>query len=105
MLRDGSTLAVRPIRVGDEAELARFFSALSLESHVLRFFAAVSNADASAKKMVQVDYVKRYGIVAQGGAGQQIVGHAMYVEIEPRKAELALAIADAYQLQATFEAV
>ncbi|MDQ2923539.1 MAG: GNAT family N-acetyltransferase [Candidatus Dormibacteraeota bacterium] len=97
VLRDGSTLAVRPIRVEDESELARFFSALSLESRVLRFFAAVSNADASAKKMVQVDYVKRYGIVAQAGADQQIVGHAMYVEIEPRKAELALAIADAYQ--------
>jgi acetyl coenzyme A synthetase (ADP forming)-like protein len=97
VLRDGSTLAVRPIRLGDEAELARFFSALSLESRVFRFFAAVANADSSAKKMVQVDYTSRYGIVALAGAPEQIVGHAMYVSIEPRKAELALAIADAYQ--------
>ena len=97
VLRDGSTLAVRPIRLEDEAELARFFSALSLESRVFRFFAAVANADSSAKKMVQVDYASRYGIVALAGATQQIVGHAMYVGIEAKRAELALAIADAYQ--------
>ncbi len=97
VLRDGSTLAVRPIRREDEADLAHFFSALSMESRVLRFFAAVANADASAKRMVEVDYKSRYGLVAVAGAQGQIVAHAMYVEIEPRKAELALAVADAYQ--------
>jgi acetate---CoA ligase (ADP-forming) len=97
VLRDGSTLTVRPIRADDEAELARFFSALSLESRVFRFFAAVANADASAKKMVQVDYATRYGIVALAGPDQLIVGHAMYVGTEAGKAELALAVADAYQ--------
>jgi acetate---CoA ligase (ADP-forming) len=97
VLRGGSTLAVRPIRPDDEAELAHFFSALSLESRVLRFFAAVANADASAKKMVLVDYASRYGIVALAGADQVIVGHAMYVATAAHKAELALAVADAYQ--------
>ena len=47
--------------------------------------------------MVDVDYQSRYGIVALAGPDDQVVGHAMYVEIEPRKAELALAVADAYQ--------
>ena len=97
VLRDGSTVAVRPIRPEDEAGLAHFFSALSMESRVLRFFAAVANADAAAKKMVQVDYKSHYGLVAVAGDKRQIVGHAMYVEIGPRKAELALAVADAYQ--------
>lgn len=95
VLRDGSTVGVRPIKPEDEAELARFFSALSLESRVFRFFAAVANADASVRRMVQVDYSSRYGLVAF--AGPTIVGHAMYVATEPKKAELALAIADAYQ--------
>jgi acetate---CoA ligase (ADP-forming) len=97
VLRDGSTLSVRPIKPDDEAGLAHFFSALSMESRILRFFAPVSNADASAKRMVQVDYRSQYGLVAVAGLPEQIVAHAMYIEIEPRKAELALAVADSYQ--------
>src|SRR5690348_17982215 len=97
VLRDGSTLSVRPIRPEDAPELSRFFTSLSLESRVFRFFAAVANADASVKRMVDVDYTTRYGIVAVAGARDEIVGHAMYVAIDPTKAELALAVADAYQ--------
>ena len=97
VLRDGSTVGVRPIRPEDEAKLALFFSRLSLESRVFRFFAAVANADASVKRMVDVDYATRYGIVAVSGVDHEIVGHAMYVAIGRTKAELALAVADAYQ--------
>jgi len=97
VLRDGSTVAVRPVRPADQAALARFFSSLSLESRVFRFFAAVANADALAEGMTNVDYRSRYGIVAVAGSNDEVVGHAMYVEEAPRKAELALAIADAYQ--------
>jgi acetyl coenzyme A synthetase (ADP forming)-like protein len=97
VLRDGSTLTVRPIRPDDERELTRFFNDLSLESRVFRFFAAVANADASVRRMMDVDYSKRYGIVAVTGVGHEIVGHAMYVAIGAETAELALAIADAYQ--------
>jgi acetate---CoA ligase (ADP-forming) len=97
VLRDGSTVSVRPIRPSDEQALSRFFTELSLESRVFRFFAAVSNADAAVRRMIEVDYQRRYGLVALAGADQRIVGHAMYAAIEPRKAELALAIADAFQ--------
>ena len=97
VLRDGSTLAVRPIRSEDATDLARFYSSLSLESRVFRFFAAVANADSSVGRMADVDYTTSYGIVAVAGALGQIVGHAMYVQIAPHKAELALAVADAYQ--------
>ena len=97
VLRDGSTVSVRPVRPADEAALAHFFAGLSLESRVLRFFAAVANADGLARTMVDVDYHDRYGIVALAGPDGDIVGHAMYVAESPRKAELALAIADAYQ--------
>jgi acetyl coenzyme A synthetase (ADP forming)-like protein len=97
VLRDGSTLAVRPIRPDDEADLARFFTDLSTESRIFRFFAAITNADALAKRMVDVDYTTRYGILAVAGAEHRLVGHAMYVETGPSKAELALAVADEYQ--------
>src|ERR1700687_211440 len=97
VLRDGSTVTVRPIRSEDAAGLALFYQDLSLESRVFRFFAAVANADASIQRMVDVDYVSSYGLIALAGTKAQIVGHAMYVQIEPRKAEMALAVADAYQ--------
>jgi acetyl coenzyme A synthetase (ADP forming)-like protein len=97
VLRDGSTLTTRPIRAGDSAELGRFYSTLSLESRVFRFFAAVVNADSSLERFVNVDYTSSYGLVALAGAKAEVVGHAMYVETEPGKAELALAVADAYQ--------
>jgi len=97
VLRDGSTLTVRPVRSDDAAELGRFFENLSLESRVFRFFAAVVNASSSIQRMVNVNYTSRYGLVAVAGDPAQIVGHAMYVEIAPRKAEMALAVADLYQ--------
>ena len=97
VLRDGSTLAVQPIRPDDEADLARFFTELSFESRVFRFFVAIKNADALAKQMVAVDYATRYGLVTVAGAESRIVGHAMYVATDARKAELALAVADSYQ--------
>src|SRR5579872_4144726 len=97
VLRDGATISVRPIRASDERGLAQFYAGLSLESRVLRFFAAVANVDAQARRMADVDYRSRYGIVALAGSDDVIVGHAMYVEEAPRKAELALAIADAFQ--------
>jgi acetyl coenzyme A synthetase (ADP forming)-like protein len=97
VLRDGSTVAVRPIRGEDEAELSRFFSALSPESVVFRFFGPLADAHGMANKFAHIDYTSRYGIVAITGTGEQIVGHAMYAEIANRKAELALAIANAYQ--------
>jgi acetate---CoA ligase (ADP-forming) len=97
VLRDGSTLTVRPVRASDGNELSRFFSDLSLESRVFRFFAAVANADSSIGRMVDVDYTTRYGLIAVAGAKPQIVGHAMYVAIGSRRAEMALAVADAYQ--------
>ena len=97
VLRDGSTVTLRPVRPEDQAGIASFFAGLSLESRVFRFFAAVANADSLAARMAQVDYSTHYGIVAVAGGEDAIVGHAMYVQTAPRKAELALAVADAYQ--------
>src|SRR6202165_5632673 len=91
VLRDGSTLAVRPIRPEDEGDLARFFSDLSMESRIFRFFAPINNADALAKQMVAVNYTTRYGILAVAGAEHRLVGHAMYVETGTRKAAWTLA--------------
>ncbi len=97
VLRDGAAIGVRPVISSDQERLARFYANLSLESRVLRFFAAVANVDSLTGRMTEVDYHSRYGIVALAGPEDEVVGHAMYVEEAPRRAELALAIADAFQ--------
>jgi hypothetical protein len=55
---------VRPIRPDDEGDLATFFTDLSMKSRIFRFFAAIRNADALAKRLVDVNYTTRYGILA-----------------------------------------
>ena len=57
VLRDGSTVHVRPVRPDDEARLLAFFRSLSGESLTLRFFspavdlaAAVGPAVAAARR-------------------------------------------------------
>src|SRR6202171_3935193 len=97
VLRDGSTLAVRPIRPDDEADLARFFTELSFESRVFRFFVAIKNADALAKQMDTVDSTTLSGLVAVAGAESRIIGHAMYVTTSLSKAQVAFVVADPYQ--------
>jgi acetate---CoA ligase (ADP-forming) len=95
VLRDGSTVSVRPVRLEDATNLRRFFGELSPESKLFRFFA--HNSDAAISRVIDIDNRSRYGIVVLAGADQGIVGHAMYAESGPRKAELAIAVADSYQ--------
>src|ERR1700693_343784 len=85
VLRDGSTLTIRPVRVEDAHELGRFFADLSLESRVFRFFAAVVNADSSVQRMVNVDYTSSYGLVALAGAAPRVRGGAMCVGVQVRQ--------------------
>ena len=97
VLRDGSTLHVRPVRAGDEHALGAFFRSLSDDSRWFRFFGGSGEsflADA-ARRFSMVDG-GTFGLVAiaQGAAG--IVGHATYVPTRAGHAEIAIAVADAY---------
>lgn len=94
-LRDGSTVRVRPVRAGDRHALLDFLQSLSDESRWLRFFSGSANLEKAAQWGVDVDYEKRYGIVATSGA--RIVGHSAYHSVSQGRAEIAFAVADAYQ--------
>jgi succinyl-CoA synthetase alpha subunit/RimJ/RimL family protein N-acetyltransferase len=96
VLRDGSTVRVRPVRPEDEASLRAFLDGLSAESRWLRFFGG-ANVERQARRAAEVDYADRYGVVATSGSDDGIVGHGEYVRLDPERAEVAFEIADRMQ--------
>jgi acetyl coenzyme A synthetase (ADP forming)-like protein len=99
VLRDGSTVHVRPVRHGDREALKKFLERLSADSRSLRFFSLGVNLDAAAEWAADVDYDRRFGLVALGGPRQAVVGHATFSRDDPDddRAEVAFEVADAYQ--------
>jgi L-amino acid N-acyltransferase YncA len=98
VLRDGSTMHVRPVRAEDAAAVEAFFKGLSPESIALRFFSGFPDLDSAVRWATEVDDQHRYGLVATGADGR-VVAHAGW-EREPdrtERAEIAFAIADAMQ--------
>jgi acyl-CoA synthetase (NDP forming)/RimJ/RimL family protein N-acetyltransferase len=95
VLRDGSTVAVRPIQARDEAALAGFYAKLSPESQAFRFFSNPTDVRDIAKRLAISDFESQFGLAAL--AGNELVGHAVYVVTAGTRAEMGLAIADAYQ--------
>ena len=98
VLRDGSTVHVRPVRPDDEEALHEFLDGLSMDSRWLRFFGG-ANIAMQAKAAADVDYRNRYGVVATSGGDDQIVAHAEYVTLDEQRAEVAFEIADPLQGQ------
>jgi acetyl coenzyme A synthetase (ADP forming)-like protein len=101
VLRDGSTVEVRPIRPDDEPRLLAFFLSLSEESRRMRFHSSLSETSlaAEAQREANIDYLNRFGVVATKGAEERIVGNALYVRLNEERAEVAFAIADEEQGQ------
>ena len=101
VLRDGSTIHVRPIRADDATAVHAFFEGLSPESIALRFFSGFPNLDSAVRWATEVDYERRYGLVATSGDGGRVVAHAGWERQpdQPDRAEVAFAIADAMQGQ------
>jgi len=99
VLRDGSTVRVRPVRPDDRAALLALFRSLSETSRARRFFAGVSDRflEEAAHRLVDVDYVSRFGLVATAGPEQELIGHACYIQTGPQRAEVAFTVADAFQ--------
>ncbi len=97
VLRDGSTVHLRPVRPDDVESLFEFFRNLDLRSQSLRFFSGAPDLEGTAKLMARVDYRSRYGIVASRGDGGEAVGHGLYAETRPGEAEIAFAVANQMQ--------
>jgi predicted CoA-binding protein/RimJ/RimL family protein N-acetyltransferase len=98
VLRDGSTVHVRPARPTDAPAVEQLLKGLSDRSRWLRFF-GYSNLEKAAQWATEVDYDRRYGLVATSGADGRVVGHAGFERQpdHPERAEAAMEIADAMQ--------
>src|SRR4051795_13601698 len=92
VLRDGSTVSVRPLVRDDEAALTEFLAGLSVRSRAFRFFSAGVRPEVAARRSVEIDYHDSYALVATSAG--KIVGHAMYARSHPNAVEVAFTVAD-----------
>lgn len=96
LLRDGSTMRVRPIRPDDAAALQAFHMAQSERSTYFRFFAPLRRLpERDLDRLVTVDHVDRVALVVTGGTSIVAVGR--YDRVAPDRAEVAFNVADTLQ--------
>jgi acetate---CoA ligase (ADP-forming) len=99
VLRDGSTVHVRPARADDEPRLLAFLRGLGPRSRWLRFFSVASErflAEA-AHSQAAADPSREFGLIAIAGSPETIVAHAQYVVSGAGRAEIGVVVGDAYQ--------
>ncbi|MBI1735375.1 MAG: GNAT family N-acetyltransferase [Candidatus Rokubacteria bacterium] len=99
VLRDGSTVHVRPVRPDDEPRVLAFLQALGPRSRWLRFFSVASERflTQAAHAHATAAPPREFGLVALAGVAPVIVAHGHYVVVDGHRAEIALAVADAWQ--------
>jgi acetyl coenzyme A synthetase (ADP forming)-like protein len=99
VLRDGSTLRVRPVQPADELRLLAFLRRVSGTSLRFRFFGTSSDEHLvqEAHRRVDLHPDRDFGIVAIEGHEGNVVGHAEYIGGDGGTAEVSFIVADAYQ--------
>lgn len=101
ILKDGTTLRLRPPQSGDVAGLVAFFSGLSGRSFYFRFHGAPQIAPKLVEPFVDPDWDDRgsyIGALAGADGGERIVALASYARLrEAGTAEVAFAVADELQ--------
>jgi len=97
VLRDGSTLHLRPVRPDDDVKLLDMLRHMSSEALYYRFMAVPRIDLVKAAQLTKADFEHQYVLAAEcGGAIVAIAGY--YVDdSSPRCAEVAFAVADAWQ--------
>jgi GNAT superfamily N-acetyltransferase len=92
-LRDGSSVSISQATAEDEPELRSFLEGLCSEARRLRFFSGAADI-ASAAHLTAIVDERHVGLVAHDGAGG-LVGHAIYIQLDDARAEVAVEVADA----------
>lgn len=99
VLRDGSTVSIRPLSSHDEPALLAFLRGLSDDSRAFRYFAGTADGVLieTAYLETHADPLRRFNVVATTGDPERIVGHAVCARVDTDRAEVAFAVADEYQ--------
>ena len=97
VLRDGTTLHLRPVRAEDRPRLLEFYRKLSSESLYYRFFTVATLEGEKLESMLAIDYRRQFALVGDlRGRIVAVAGYARVPEASDR-AEVSFAIADALQ--------
>ena len=99
-LRDGRTIAIRPISPDDKELLREGFDRLSPESRRRRFLTpATELSEEDLRYLTEVDHRRHEAMVAIDPESGRIVGSARYVRVpgEREVAEVAVVVGDAWQ--------
>lgn len=96
VLRDGSTVRVRPVRADDAVAVHDFLEGLSPESIAFRFFGA-ADLDWATRFFLDVDYAGSFALLAESGNPRRVIAHAAYARIDDERAEVAFVVSDQWQ--------
>jgi RimJ/RimL family protein N-acetyltransferase len=104
-LLDGGTIRVRAIHPEDRVKLLEHFQSLSPESVYFRFFGLKKTlSEEELSRLSEIDYRDHVALIAilKVGDDEPIIGVGRYFAApprlgEPRSAEIAFAVLDAYQ--------
>lgn len=94
VLRDGSTIHLRPIRPDDGPRLLGLYQKLSEASLYFRFFVVPAPDRLKAEYLAHVDYENQFALVAESGDEIVAVGRFYRMPQAPDRAEVAFTIAD-----------
>ena len=95
VLRDGSTIHVRATVPADVEGVAAFLRDLSPDARWFRFLGGGLRVEHAARELVG----RGTGLVAVAGPEETVVAHASFIPETRDRAELAVAVADAWQGQ------
>lgn len=97
-LRDGATVAVRPIRPDDEPGLTALYSRLSPETAYQRFFTVMRRLPPDwAHFLAHVDYERRMALVGVDPLDRLIAVVRYDYDDRKQEAEIAIVVQDAWQ--------
>jgi RimJ/RimL family protein N-acetyltransferase len=100
MLRDGRSIEIRALRPDDETPMLTAISRTSPQSLYRRFFGVKKGFSGGERAFfLNVDFVNHVALVATIAQSDhtEIVGGARYVVVQPRTAEVACTVIDAFQ--------
>ena len=94
VLRDGSTLHLRPVARGDRALVRELLDDLSPDSLATRFFSGAIDTESMSELLVQVGGDHAFGLLALQGNPPRAAAHGFCVRTAPGRAEVAFTVAD-----------
>src|SRR5207247_9529015 len=100
LLSDGSQIEIRALRREDEADMLAAVGKTSAQSLQRRFFAMKRHlSDKERAFFMDVDFMNHVAIVAlaEDSGRKVIVGVGRYIVLDPRRAEMALAVVQSWE--------